>query len=149
MNLHNQAISTYSHFNFNSIANYKGTLLVADDTGIYTIGGDTDNGAEIGIDIKSGSMDFGEALIKYARDIWLTHRTSGTLRFIIYVDEDIDTTIQKYTTISNSNMNEERIKPPRGLRGRFYTIEIKNVDGSDVDIDSLSMLVESVKRKIR
>ena len=91
----------------------------------------------------------GEALIKYARDLWITHRTSEALRIRIYVDEDIDTTIEKYTNIVNSNMNEERVKPPRGLRGRFYTIEIKNAHGADVDIDSLSMLVESAKRKIR
>ncbi len=74
---------------------------------------------------------------------------SGTLRLRIYVDEDSTTTIEERTTIVNSNMTEERLKPPRGLRGRFYTVELKNVAGADFDIDSLSMLVESIKRKVR
>ena len=46
-------------------------------------------------------------------------------------------------------ITEERLKVPRGLRGRFFTIEGENIAGVDFDIDSLSMLVESIKRKVR
>jgi hypothetical protein len=149
MNLFNQIISTYSNFNFNSIACFNGTYLGATDTEIYPLGGDTDNGSDIDSRIKSGSMDFGNTFMKYAKDVWITHRTSGILRLIIYVDEDSTTTIEKRTTIINSNMTEERLKPPRGLKGRFYTVELRNVGGADFDIDSLGLLVESIKRKVR
>ena len=148
MNLFNQAISTYSNFNFNSIACFNGVYLGATDTGIYTLGGDKDNGTDIDSRIKTGSMDFGDGFLKYARDIWITHRTDGNIRLKIFIDED-NVAIEKQTNIINDRIMEERIKPPRGLRGRFYTMELRNVAGADFDIDSLSILVESVKGNIR
>ena len=121
----------------------------ATSTGIYTLGGNKDDTTEIDSKIKTGSMDFGDVLIKYARDIWITHRTDGYLILRILVDEDDTTAIEKQTSIVNDEIREERIKPPRGLRGRYYTMELKNFGGADFDIDSLSILVESIRRKIR
>lgn len=149
MNLMNQAISTYSNYNFNSIACFNGTYLGATDTGIYPLSGDTDNGADIDAKIKTGSMDFGDTIIKYARDVWITFRSNGNLTLVIFVDEDTTTTIQKQTTIVSDSIIEERLKLPRGLRGRFYTVELKNFSGADFDIDSFNLLVESVRRKVR
>ena len=145
----NQAISTYSNYNFNSIACFNGTYLGATDTGIYPLTGDTDNGTDIDASIKTGSMNFGDTIIKYARDVWITFRSDGNLTLSIFVDEDTTTTIQKQTTIVSDTIIEERLKPPRGLRGRFYTVELKNLSGADFDIDSLNMLVESIHRKVR
>jgi len=149
MNLANQAISTYSNYNFNSIACFNGTYFGATDTGIYPLGGDTDNGTYIDSSIKTGSMDFGDTTIKYARDVWITFRSDGNLTLVIFVDEDTTTTIQKQTTIVSDTIIEERLKLPRGLRGRFYTVELNNLSGADFDIDSLNLLVESVRRKVR
>lgn len=149
MNLFNQAISTYSNFNFNSIACFNGTYLGATDTGIYPLGGNTDNGSNINSKIKTGSMDFGNTFIKYLRDIWVTHRTDGYLKLKILVDEDTTTTVGKQTNIVSNEIKEERIKLPRGLRGRFYTVELNNVAGADFDIDSLGLLVESIQMEIR
>jgi len=149
MNLFNQAISTYSNFNFNSIACFNGTYFGATDTGIYPLGGDTDNGSDIDSKIKTGSMDFGDTLIKYIRDVWITHRADGYLKLKIFVDEDTTTTVEKQTSIVSDEVREERIKPPRGLKGRFYTVELQNIGGADFDIDSLNLLVESIQRKIR
>jgi len=149
MNLLNRAISTYNNYNFDSIANFNGTLFGATTTGIYQLDGDTDNGTDIDSKIKSGSMDFGDTFIKYAKDVWITFRSDGYLTLKILVDEDATAPIQKQTTIISSTIIEERLKPPRGLRGRFYTIELKNFAGADFDIDSLNLLVESIRRKVR
>ncbi len=149
MNLLNQAISTYINYNFNSIACFNGIYYGATDTGIHYLTGDTDNGADIDSKIKTGSMDFGDTLIKYAGDVWITFRSDGYLTLKILVDEDATAPVQKQTTIISSTIVEERLKLPRGLRGRFYTIELKNFAGSDFDIDSLNLLVESIRRKAR
>ena len=149
MNLLNRAISTYNNYNFDSIANFNGTLFGATTTGIYQLDGNTDNGADIDSKIKTGSMDFGDTFIKYAKDVWITFRSDGYLTLKILVDEDATAPIQKQTTIISSTIIEERLKPPRGLRGRFYTIELKNFAGADFDIDSLNLLVESIRRKVR
>lgn len=149
MNLLNQAISTYSNYNFNSIACFNGRYLGATDTGIYPLDGDSDNGTYINSKIKTGSMDFGDTIIKYARDAWITYRTDGHLALVVLVDEDASTVIEKQTNIVSDEIREERIKLPRGLRGRFYTMELKNLSGAGFDIDSLNLLVESIRRKVR
>jgi len=149
MNLSNQAISTYSNFPFNSIACFNGKYFGATDTGIHELGGDYDNGVYINAKVKTGSMDFGDTVIKYARDVWITKRTKGHMEIVMLVDEDSSTSVNKQTNISGNEMHEERLKPPRGLRGRFYTVELKNLSGSDFDVDSFNMLVESIKRKVR
>ncbi|RPI52657.1 MAG: hypothetical protein EHM49_05235 [Deltaproteobacteria bacterium] len=149
MNISNKAISTYSGYNFNSIANFNGTILGAMATGIYELSGANDNGTDIDAVLKTGTMDFGERAIKHIRDLWLTFRSTGKLRIKVWINEDTSTEIHKDTSITGTAMAEERLKIPRGLRGRFFTIEINNIDGVDFDIDSLSMLVESLVRKIR
>ena len=146
MNLSNQAISTYSNYNFNSIACFNGTYLGATDTGIYPLSGDTDNGTDIDSKIKTGSMDFGENIIKYISDVWITHRTDGYLTLVIFVNEDPNISFEKQTYIVSDKIREEWIKPPLGLRGRFYTVELKNLSGADFDVDSLSLLVELIRR---
>lgn len=149
MNLVNQAISTRSHFPFNSLAKHKGKYYGATAEGIYLLEGMDDNGIPINAHLKTGSMDFGESLIKYARDVWITHRTDGHLALIIQVDEDAKSIIEKDTQVVSDEIREERLKPPRGLRGRFYTIELRNILGANFDIDTIGVLVESEKRKIR
>ena len=149
MNLSNQAISTYSNYPFNSLARFNGKYLAAGEDGIYELGGDSDSGTQILSKIKTGPMDFGEKIIKHLRNVWLTYRSDGHLELVLYVDEDEDNPVSRSTEIASDEIREERIKVPRGLKGRYYTIELKNVSGSGFDIDSVSLLVESIRRKIR
>jgi hypothetical protein len=149
MNLANQAISTYSNYPFNSLAKFNGRYLAAGADGIYELGGDSDNGTLILSKIKTGPMDFGEKFIKYLRNAWLTYRSDGHLELVLYVDENEDSPVSRSTEIASDEIHEERIKVPRGLRGRYYTIELKNMSGANFDLDKLSLLVESIRRKIR
>jgi len=149
MNLFNQGISTYNNWNFNSICYFNGNYYGATDTDIYQLGGDKDNGSDIDVQIQSGSMDFGDTFMKYLKEFWVTHRTGGKLRLRIWKDEDTSLTIDKQTVIEDTKIQEERVKMPAGLKGRFYTFLLKNIAGADFDIDNMSMLVESIKRKIR
>jgi len=145
MNIKNKAISTYSGFNFNSIANFNGRLLGATPTGIYEIGGANDNGVAIAAKLKTGSTDFGTDLLKYLRDVCFMFRTTGTLTVYVYPDEDTASEVNKASTIVSSAITSERVKMPTGLRGYYFTIKIVNNSGADFDIDSITMLVEPAK----
>ncbi|MBE3137649.1 MAG: hypothetical protein IMZ43_09720 [Thermoplasmata archaeon] len=149
MNLSNQAISTYSNYPFNSLAKFNGRYLAAGENGIYELSGDSDSGTQILSKIKTGPMDFGEKFIKHLRNAWLTYRSDGHIELVLYVDEDEDNPVSRSTEIASDEIHEERLKVPRGLKGRYYTIELKNMSGSDFDIDKLSLLVESIRKKVR
>jgi hypothetical protein len=149
MNLSNQAITTYDNFDFNSMAYFNGTYLGASSAGIYKLSGNLDNTSTIKSRIKTGSIDFGSGFIKHLRDIWLTYRTDGTVAVVLWVDEDDNSQVELRSKKSSKKMQEEKFTAPLGLKGRFYTIEFKNIGGADFDINSISMIVEEIKRKIR
>ncbi len=147
MNLVNQAISTYTSYPFNSITYFNGRYLGATDTKIYVLGGDLDNVTQIDSTVKTGPMDFGEKFIKYIRDAWLTYRSDGTLALVFSVDEDTTTEVQRDTVLTGDEIREEKLKVPRGLKRRYWTIELKNLLGADFYIDKLSAMVDVIGKK--
>lgn len=150
MNLFNQAISTYSNYPFNSLAYFNGRYLGATDSGIYILQGNHDNDRNILSKIKTGPMDFGKKFLKYIRDVWLTYRTDGHLGLVLSVDEDNSTEVERITILVNpTELQEEKIKVPRGLKGRYYTIELKNKSGADFNIDNLEIMVDVITGKKR
>ena len=56
MNPENYAISNYS-FGFTEAARFGNSYLMADDTGLYVLGGDTDNGTSIVSVLTTAGMD--------------------------------------------------------------------------------------------
>ena len=147
MNIMNKAISTYRNFAFNSMAYFNGKYLGANDDGIYIIGGNTDMDARINAKLVTGPVDFKTDRLQ---DVWLTYRADGHLAIVLYVDEDTNArTCDLPTAIAGNEIHEEKVKTPRGLAGRFYTIEIKNLSGSDFDLKQISAAVESFKRQVR
>ena len=149
MNLINQAISTYSNYPFNSLAYYNKKYLGATSSGIYVLDTDNDNGANINAHIKTGPMDLGEKLVKHIRDVWITHRTDGRLAIVFSVDEDDTGGVERVTQLVGEELQEEKVKVPRGLKGRYYTMEFKNISGADFDLDSLEVMVDILGGKKR
>ncbi len=150
MNIANKAISTYQNFNFNSLVYWNGKYFGANSDGIHLLGGKYDSGQRIQSKIKTGPLNFGNTLVKYIRDIWLTYRSDGHLCIVMYVDEDQNNLSDEIKTqVAIDRMHEESLPAPRGMRGRYYTIELTNKSGSDFDIDSINFLVDAIQRKKR
>jgi hypothetical protein len=43
-------------------------------------------------------------------------------------------------------MHEERVKTPRGLKGRYASFRLENLNGSDVDIKRIKIFLEQISR---
>ena len=154
MNMVRKAITTYSGFPMNSMAFFEGKYIGATSSGIYTLGGNLDNTSIIKATLKSGVLDFGSRFITHIRDIWLTYRSNGNIAIVLEADEDTTNPVEMITQISDSKIHEERLGAgtggvPRGFKGRFYTIELKNIDGSSLDLNEISILVDAIRRKLR
>lgn len=147
MNVANESTGTYSGWSFNSFAYWNGVYLGATSSGIYALGGDYDDTATISATIEQGPIDFGKTRQTYLRDVWMTYRTDGYMRFTFSVDEDTSTEVTRDTQITSDRMEEEKIKVPRGLLGRYFTIKLQNLSGADFDIDAMSMMVDVTEPK--
>lgn len=150
MNLSNQAISTYNSFPFESLGYFDGHLYGANENGIYLLEGNKDGANYIQSKIKTGPLDFGNDFLKHLRDIWLTYRSDGHLAIVLATKEDESDRTEEFSTeIAEAGIHEERVSGPRGLRGRYYMIEIKNLSGSDFDLEQISIVVDAIRKRIR
>ncbi len=149
LNVTNQAISTYSNFPFDNLVYFDGKYLGANAQGIYVLGGDKDGSSQILSKVKTGALNFGDQFMKYVREVWLTYRTDGHLELVIFADENPDIASTSQTEIVSDGIQEENLGVARGLRGRFYTLELKNLSGADFDIEGLSVLIDAIKKRVR
>ncbi len=148
MSLNNYGVTEYPNYNFNSLVQFNDVLLGANENGIYILSGPDDLGVDIQANIESGLYDFREdGDIKYPREGWLFYRADGNLSLIIKCDEDAEyeTILEKVGT----HIKEIRAKFGKGIKARAFNFELKNVDGSDFDIQSLRILGEMIPSRKR
>jgi hypothetical protein len=144
MHLFTHAVSHYENFNFNSLAHFKGLFLGANENGVYLLGGKDDLGVPIEADIRTGVHDLGkDGIITLPKEAWLSYRTDGQWEFDVQVEEGVS-----YPYIferTHNRITEIRETLGKGLVERFYTFGLKNIDGSDGDIESLRILGNAIK----
>lgn len=148
MNTENNAVTEYSNFGFNSFCVFNGKYLGAKDDGIFELTGDTDHASPTP-DLVNGTftlptIDAGKGQPRKPRDAWIAGRKEGYMQLSVAVDEKITYTYN--TEIVDSYIHEERVKIGRGIRGRFFSFIITNVDGSRFNISIMRVLVELLKK---
>ena len=143
MNVKNRAVTEYSNYAFNSLCCFNGKYYGATKEGIFRLSGDDDNGTAIDAHIKTATADVGKGQPKKLRDAWIFAR-KGLMTFTVIADEDNEFTYN--ADVENSKIHEERVKIGRGIKGRGFSFILANVDGSDFDIDSISVLTDNIRR---
>jgi len=140
LNPKNMAVTEYDLFDFNSFGFFNGILLGAKSDGIYPLAGENDEGTAI-----DASWMLGQFLLDILRprDLYIFGRGGGSYKTIIVGDEDTENEV----TVSYllSNLNEERVKLPRGLEPTYMQIGFENVDGADFEIDSIQVYAQKMR----
>jgi hypothetical protein len=147
LNTKNFAVTEYGEFEFNSLVFFNGQYLGGNENGIYVLGGGKDMGRDIEANIKTGPVDFNRDMVKRPKDIWINNRSSDALKLTIKTDEG--TEYEYDMTGRKDYLHEERVKVGRGIKGRFQSIGLTNVDGGDFDIDRISVLVQTLPTRRR
>jgi hypothetical protein len=149
MNVSTHAVTHYENFNFNSITQFNGVLIGANENGVYLLGGDDDLGKYIESELTSGLYDLSEKAVKTAIEGWVDGRfTQGGLDLKVRVDENGDP--YSYPFVKFGNGREGRAKIGKGLnKHRFFAFSLKNKEGCDFDIESFRILGDVVGRKTR
>ncbi|MCK5608570.1 hypothetical protein KAR91_42200 [Candidatus Pacearchaeota archaeon] len=147
MNTENNAVTEYSNFGFNSFCVFNGKYLGAKSDGIFELTGDTDyaspSPALVNGTFTLPTIDAGKGQPRKPRDAWIAGR-KGEIQLSVAVDEK--TTYNYSSEIIDPDIHEERIKIGRGIRGRFFSFIITNVDGSRFNISIMRVLVELLKK---
>ena len=146
MNMSHFAVTDYVGYDFNSLAYFNGKFLGGSNQGIFAFGGNGDNGQKINTRAKIPVLDSYRDVLQRARDAWLTCRSDGQMMLVLQLgEEDYYDDIFERT----GKAHEDRCKLPKGIKERFLSFEIRNVDGSDFDFNNLRFTVDAVQRRRR
>lgn len=139
MNTLTGAISEYD-WNFQSITqDYAG-----DATGLYTLGGDTDNGVEIVAEIVTGKLLWGDQRKKRLDMVWLSLKGEGTGELIIQGEND-----EWRYNFPVRLTGQSRAKPGLGIRENYLAFGFSNPGGEAFALDQITVsVVESNTRRV-
>jgi hypothetical protein len=138
LNLKNRAPTQFTDYPFNSFCNFKGRQLAAGPSGLFTIGGDDDNGSDVEAFVETVLSNWGTQNVKRPRFCYLSFM-GGPLTFSV-----IDGELEEKSTIDLSpedgDLPEvEQFHVPRTVAQRFWKFKIANKDGARFSIDGLSV----------
>jgi hypothetical protein len=145
-NTRNFAISEYASFAYNSMCKFNGKYLYAKADGIYEGGGDDDNGTDIDASYKTGSIDTFATEVQKLRNAFCNFRSNGDIQ-LFSVGDKIHA--RSYTIINSTvdTIHERRVKFERGIRQRHFNFGVSNVNGSTLEVDSIKILTEPIRKR--
>jgi hypothetical protein len=152
-NLNTAAASFYENFKFNSFARIGKNYYGCNETGIHLLGGDLDGAAQIDSTITTGTSDLTvEGVGGFKGDIqkrvpyaYISAKSPETMTLTCLVEG------QEYAYTFRAPKDKvavSRVDIGKGLLGTFWQFELKNQNGADFEIDSLSVNPVATTRKI-
>jgi hypothetical protein len=143
MNLKNRALTLYDNYDFNSLCRFKDKHFGATKTGIYDLDtGTTDNGTLIDWNFRTGYLDLEQKNKKKLKQAWLSYKSDGDL--ILTVIQPNGDEYEYSLQGIDSTENGLRVKFGKGIRSKYVALDIKNVDGSTITLDTLKLHLDKL-----
>jgi len=140
------ALSTYSNFNFNSIAEFQGQYLMANSEGLYQYGGTTDSLVDIVATLKTTAIDFNTSSKKQVKKMYLGVTNDCSIILKVLVDGKSS---QYYELDSKTvGLDTQAIKIGKGLVGRYWQFELITKNNSSLELDEIEFIPVEFRRKI-
>lgn len=148
MNTRNSFMTEYTNHNFDSYAKIGADYYGVGPGGLVRIGeGLTDDGSDIQWLIRTGQMDDGSSVLKRLPEIVLGLRSTGEILVRVWKD---DSTFADYTfpSIKTDTIHQHRVKPGKGMRSRYFMVELQGVTNSVIELDSMQVNMTETSRRL-
>lgn len=147
MNTRNTAVTEYTNFEFNSFAKIGDSYYGAGPAGFVRLDGSTDNGTAIPWKFRTGQLDGKEPNLKRVVNIVAALRTRGPTRVKVWFS---DTQYYEYMLPATNltSINQQRVRTGKGMRSRYYAVELAGVSNSTIELDSLQIDFAETTRRI-
>lgn len=135
LNVERFAPSQYAGYDFNSMCEFNGSLLMANDNGIFAQGGDHDNTVDITAFFETTSSDFGTKKEKRLREVELSGYFEGDLEITVITDGDS----KRVYGLSHIPVDTYTIKQSTDYdnKGNYLGLQISNINGADFSVDAI------------
>lgn len=147
MNTRTGALTEYTNFSFNSFALFNGETLAAGSGGIYALSGANDAGADIEARVRLASMDLDLAELKRIEEALLSYRSDGRMVLRVVVEDGLTYEYVVEPT-GRTGIYQARVKPGKGLKLNYITLELANFEGAAFDFDALRILPVALSRRV-
>lgn len=144
-------VSEYSNYVFNSLAYGPDEMLGCNDQGLYVLDGDDDAGTDIDAEIASLMLDFQTTKLKRMSTAYIGYTSTGQLMLKVRsVDQGlfVEHWYAGRKTTAQTPPGQNRMKIGKGLRSRYWTFELVNVDGSDFELDKVELYPIVLDRRV-
>lgn len=146
INVQNEALSEYTNHSFNSYANFNDKTFAAGPSGLFELSGETDNSTAIPWVLRTGFHDDKDVHQKRLHELVMSLRHDAPVRVRVWTDES---TFYDYTLVNyRTTLQQVRIKTGKGLKSRYYRIELAGAGGTNFEIDSLLAPYVPVGRRV-
>lgn len=144
INPETSALVEWTGYDFNSISNGLG----ATSTGIYSLGGSTDDGVNIDASYKTGLLDFGSNQFKQVPYAYLCIASDGNMILKVSTTHK-GIKKEHWYELSEAQLayDNARIQLGRGLKSRYWQFELTNKDGSDFELSEFDVLPLVLRRR--
>ena len=134
------AVSEYTGFGFQSITpTHAGSA-----TGLFALGGDTDDGRPIVATVTTGKQLWGGSLKKMLQMVYFSLKGSGTSTMTVTGEN----ASYSYPFPVRPD-GQSRSKPGMGIRENYLAFGYSNTDGAAFQLDRIEVLVaESKNRRV-
>ena len=134
------AVSEYTGFGFQSITpTHAGSA-----TGLFALGGDTDDGRPIVATVTTGKQLWGGSLKKMLQMVYFSLKGSGTSTMTVTGEN----ASHSYPFPVRPD-GQSRSKPGMGIRENYLAFGYSNTDGAAFQLDRIEVLVaESKNRRV-
>jgi hypothetical protein len=134
LNLANLTHSRFENYGFSSLFNIDSECFGVNSSGIFRFEGDTDYAPslpqKIDAFVLTPSTDFGKKEAKGLPALYVQARCSGELAVDYFINEKpiYEDDVILFDDLASAHTL--RTAPPRGIRGTFWQIKLKNVNGA-------------------
>jgi hypothetical protein len=159
INTMNNALTTFTNMEFNSICEIEGEYYAASANGLYKINnGDKDNGNPVNMEVQTGVIDlslpqqtYPASTVNTPREIWLNGRF-GDAMMVTLIERETDSYEYPVLNFKSDGIQQLRVKFGRGInRGKdsYFAFNIQNVDGGKVDLKDIKIKVQPMPQRTR
>jgi len=154
INTESKGVARYTNFPFNSFAKAPwGAYVGATDTGLYELGGDTDDGEPITARIRSALTDFGDRRAKRVPTMYVGYTATGQMGLKVISTSESGVKTEDHYLLeprpATGGVRESRFKVGRGIASVYLGFEVVNVGGADFALDVVEWLPIRLDRRVR
>ena len=155
INLNTLAPSQYENYNYNSFCELNGKVYGASSSGIFELEtGEVDINSNISTtpiaaEIQIGPTDLGIRTEKRLRKCVVSLEADGPVKMSVQANEESGGAVEVQQIPGSKESKEHAIQLPfvREMRGRYFTFNFQNINGSHFSLNNIEVFIEILLRK--